>query len=166
MTFPLRLSAVTLVLTLGTSGCFYHSTLIELAASTNAATESGEAGRLSDAEVDRASEIVAVVVSEHGLTPSTSDVEHLSRTEDEWSQFVLAAYWTGEDAATDNRVVVSVKRDKQTGRFSILIRDLDSASTSDFTDSLERALTTALSEAFPSRTFRVDRKTVGPALGP
>jgi hypothetical protein len=145
------------------SGCFYHSTQIELAPSADGFTE---AGKLSESEIDRATKIVADVVSERGLLPSSSDAERLSREEDEWKEFVLASYWTGTAAATDNRVVVSILLDKETGRFRVLIRDLDSAGASDFTTSLEGSLTAALSEAFPSKTIHVERKTVGPALGP
>jgi hypothetical protein len=145
------------------SGCFYHSTQIELTPSADA---SAEASKLSESEIEQATKIVADVVSERGLLPSSSDAERLSRTEDEWKEFVLASYWTGTAAATDNRVVVSVLLDKETARFRVLIRDLDSANASDFTTSLEESLTAALSEAFPSKTVLVERKTVGPALGP
>jgi hypothetical protein len=145
------------------SGCFYYSTQIELAVSADA---SSETSKLSESEIDRATKIVADVVSARGLQPSSSDAERLSRTEDEWKEFVLASYWTGTAAATENRVVVSVLLDKETGRFRVLIRDLDSAGASDFTNSLEASLADALSEAFPSKTIHVERKTVGPALGP
>lgn len=55
---------------------------------------------------------------------------------------------------------------KQTGRYGVLVRDLDSLGSSDFTASLERSLTAALSTAFPSRSIRIERETAGPALGP
>ena len=142
------------------SGCFYHSTLIELAPSPDTAAE------LTRPEIDRATQIVAGIMSERGLLPSSSGVEDLSRTEDEWEEFILAAYWTGTEAATDNRVVVSVLLHKETGRYRVLIRDLDSAGGSDFTNALEKSLTDAFSEAFPSKSIQVERKTVGPALGP
>ena len=101
-----------------------------------------------------------------GFLPSSSNVERLSRTEDEWREFILATYWTSEKAATDNRVIVSVRLDKKTRQYRIVIRDLDSATESDFVTALDGELTAALSKAFPSKTIQVERKTAGAALGP
>lgn len=143
-------------------GCFYHSAQIELAPSSDAPAE------LSSSEVARATEIVAKIVSDRGLVadPRSPEIERLSREEDEWESHVIAVYSAGSEAATENRVVVSVLVDKETGRYRLLLRDLDSPRSTDFTDSLERALTQALSAAFPSRNVRVEKETVGPALGP
>jgi hypothetical protein len=157
----MKLPSVLLLLTLA-CGCFYHSAQIELTPSSDAPVE------LTSSEAARATEIVARVVSERGLVADSRspEIERLSREEDEWKDYILAVYVAGSEAETDNRVVVSVLVNKETGRYSVLVRDLDSPASTGFTDSLERSLTEALSAAFPSRNARVERETVGPALGP
>ncbi len=143
-------------------GCFSYSAQIELAPSPDAPAE------LTSLEVARATKIVARIVAAQGFIPDPRlrDIERSSREDAEWKEYVLALYSAGAEALTDNRVAVWVLVHKQTGRYSVLVRDLDSLGSSDFTASLERSLTEALSTAFPSRSIRIERETAGPALGP
>ena len=158
-----RAAALLALLPLLASGCFYHSARIELAPSSD------EPAALTEAEVARATEIVARTVTARGLVvdPQAVEIKRLSREEAEWDHYILAAYSAGPDAATGNEgVVVSVLQDKKTGRYSVVVRDLAYPFSTDFTTSLEQSLTEALTTAFPSRSIRVGRETVGPALGP
>jgi len=141
-------------------GCFYHSARIELTPTQ------GTSAHLSAAEIDRATEIVAEVVASRGFVRSSSGVERLSREENEWDEFILVAYWAGPESSTKNRVVVSVLLDKESGLFSVLVRDLDSPASSNFTNSLVQSLEQTLKTKFPSHKIRVERSTVGPAFGP
>jgi hypothetical protein len=151
-----------LLLLTASCGCFTYSAQIELAPSSEAPAE------LTNLEVARVIEIVSKIVSERGLAPDPRlpEIERSSREDAEWDERVLALYSVGREASTDDRVRVSVLVHKGTDRCSVLLRDLDSIDSTDFTDALERSLTEALSAAFPSRSIRVERETVGPSLGP
>ena len=143
-------------------GCFYHSARIEVGPSSNAPTE------LSESEIARATKIVAGIMTEQGFVraPRSYEIERLSREEGEWTNYVLAVYSAGPNTAMTDRVVVSVLVRKETGRYLVLVRDFDSAAATAFTTSLEQSLMRALSSEFSSRNIRIERQTVGPALGP
>ena len=151
-----------LLLLTASCGCFTYSAQIELAPSSEAPAE------LTNLEVARVIEIVSKIVSERGLVPDPHlpETQRSSREDVEWQEYVSASFYASSDASTNNRVWVSVLVNKKSGRCSVLLRDLDSVDSTDFTDALERSLTEALSAAFPSRSIRVERETVGPSLGP
>lgn len=158
-----RVSVLLVLLLLLASGCFYHSARIELAPSSE------EPAGFTAAEAGRAMEIVRRTVTARGFVVDSQavDVERLSREEEEWEYYVLAAYSAGPDAAAGTEdVVVSVLQDKKTGRYSVVVRDLGYPFGTASTTSLEQSLKQALTKAFPSRSIRVERETVGPALGP
>jgi len=143
-------------------GCFSYSsqfTLVPLP---------GAQAKLAREDVIRASEIVAETASKWGLIPDPrwSEIARNSRQDAEWKENVLAIYAAGSEAATNNRVLLWVLIDKNTGQYSVAVRDLDSLGSTKFTADLESSLTHALSTAFPSRRIQVERATVGPALGP
>jgi hypothetical protein len=143
-------------------GCFYYSAQIDVAPSASASAE------LNESEIVQASTIVARIVTERGLVPDPQlpEIQRSSREESEWKDRVLALYWAGSEAATDDRVIVAVRVNKKTGRYRVVVRDLDSVRGNDFTASLVRSLRESLASAFPARDIRVESGTVGPALGP
>lgn len=143
-------------------GCFSYSTQLTLEPLSAAHI------RLNREDVARANEIVARTASEWGLVPDPRlpEIERSSREDAGWNEYVLALYTAGSKAATGNRVLLWVLMNKETGSYSVLVRDLDSLGSTKFTAGLEASLTQALSAAFSSRRIRVERTTVGPALGP
>ncbi len=126
-----------------------HAVEIELAPTSVAQAE------LSSDEVVRAKEVVAKVLSERGFRvhPHARRIEQLSR--EEWDAVVLATYNAPVEAA--GQVGVSVSQEKTTGRLRVRIMDRDWPFSTDFTESLERALVDALTAAFPDRDIRVER---------
>ncbi len=144
------------------AGCFTYSTQLTLEPLP------GSHARLDHDDVMRANEIVASIASKWGLVPDPRlpEVERSSREDAEWKEHVLALYAAGSEAATDNRVLLWELIHKETGSYSVLVRDLDSLGSTKFTAGLESCLAKALSDAFPAARFHVERGTVGPTLGP
>lgn len=157
-----RLIALGPVLGMLALGCFHHSARIELAPSPEAETE------LSRSEITRATGIVSRIATERGMVPDSpsSGNTHEGSDDHEPEHELLASYYRGPEAATGNNIGVFVHVEKRTGRYSVVVKDFDHPAGSEFARSLEKALEEELSEAFPSRKIRVERDTVGPALGP
>lgn len=63
-------------------------------------------------------------------------------------------------------VIVTVGLHKRTEQVTVLIRDLDASSPTEFTSSLEEAITAALAARFSAKSIDVGRGAVGPELGP
>ena len=64
------------------------------------------------------------------------------------------------------RVIVTVGLHKRTEQVTVLIRNLDTSSPTEFTSSLEEAITAALAARFSAKSIDVGRGAVGPELGP
>jgi hypothetical protein len=144
-----------LVVTL--SGCVYGAR-IYVESSSTAGPE------LTEQDVDRAVAVVGRIAAESGLIPDPRLDEFEQSREAETrtvGQWVL-----GPSSATWKRVAVYAQVDNETDRFSVLVRDLDSARSTDFTRALETRLSQALTEAFPSSKIEVERSTIGPIFGP
>ena len=149
-------------LSVSLSGCFYHTVEIGVAPT------SAEQAPLSQAEVSQTMKIVDEIAGRRGLdvNPDIEILRRESREEDIWSHVVHSSYRPGSSAETDHRVVLSLQQSKTTGELRILIRDLDSPASTEFTSSLKESIELALTEAFPSRSILVAQKAVGPALSP
>ena len=63
-------------------------------------------------------------------------------------------------------VIVTVGLHKRTEQVTVLIRNLDTSSPTEFTSSLEEAISTALAARFSSKSIEVERGPVGADLGP
>lgn len=150
-----------LVLLLGTlifAGCYFYTAQIQMDASNGTAT--GE-------DVQNALALLRQALARHGFAEHPRSAEIRRGSESPESAYrVLDVYSLAEDGATWHRVAVYAEVHRQTGRFRVLIRDLDSRRQTQFTATVEQNVTDELKKAFPGRQIKVKRETVGPAFGP
>ena len=144
------------------AGCLSHATRIDVSPSNF-----GES-RLNDAEIAEVATIVGGVATRFGFHSNPRLVE-LRRTSDEskeYDQRVVADYLAERDGKTHGRVILTVGIHKETGQLTVLIRDLDSFRSTEFTSSLEEEITKTLSARYSQHAIKVERGAVGPDLGP
>ena len=156
-----RASALLLLASVLVAGCVSYATRIQVSDS-----RSGEA-RLSDAEIAQVTSAVADVATRFGLrsNPRLPELARTSEESEEYAHLVVADFVADRDGRTHGRVILTVGKEKKTGRFTVLIRDLDSFRSTAFTSSLEKEIVQALERQHPG-AVEVERGAVGPDLGP
>jgi len=116
------------------AGCVSYATRIEVSPSN-----SGES-RLNDAEIAEVATIVGGVATQFGFhsNPRLVELRRTSEESKEYDQRVVADYLAERDGKTHGRVILTVGIHKETGQLTVLIRDLDSFRSTEFTPSLAR----------------------------
>ena len=140
--------------------CFSYSVTLRLPAVSRASVE---------ADASKQEEVIALVgavAREFGFVsnPRFDEIRHSSEVGDEYDHRLVADYV--QPASSSDRIIISVGLEKTTGDQTVLIRDLDSTGPTEKTQSIEDSLVRALSPRFPEGVIAIDRRTVGPDLGP
>jgi hypothetical protein len=145
------------------NGCFLHTSMLTLI------PDQPMSSGLSDSEKAAALAAVGEVAQHFQLVPNPNlqFLQEHSEREDYYDYKILADYTRAGDQETQgSRIVLSVGIRKDTGRFAVLITDLDRSGETVFTRELEETLVTTLKARLPTYRVDVHRKRLGPLLPP
>jgi hypothetical protein len=144
------------------AGCLSYAARIQVSAS-----KAGEAG-LSDGEIAQIIAIVGDVATRFGFhsNPRLVELRRTSEVSKEYNERIVADYLAERDGRTHGRVILTVGVHKETREVTVLVRDLDSFRSTEFTSSLEEEIAKALSTRHSPDAIKVERGSVGPDLGP
>ncbi|MFQ5472142.1 MAG: hypothetical protein ACE5FA_04555 [Dehalococcoidia bacterium] len=84
----------------------------------------------------------------------------------EWVESYDVAVYSYVGSNWQGRITLFLSLDKRDGHLVVAITNLDALGSSAFVDSLEHALATALTDAFPTKRVVIDRSRGVSPLGP
>jgi len=145
------------------SGCYLYTSKVSVI------PDGALSCSLSESDQAAAIAVIGQVVQRFKFAPNPNieSLRKLSHERDTFAYWILADYSRDGDRETErSRIILTVGLQKDTGRFTVMITDMDKGRASNFTRELEQALVTAFEARFPTYHIEITRKREGPLIPP